>query len=118
MNNYSILYQSRNDLFASVNKISEMFILKFESNDEKTLFRCYFLDIELVIYKNTLDDDQGVEFSKYQYSLDVLKLSRGEGYKDYENMILYTAKYLAEKIKENLNPNTILIDDSFIVIDF
>ena len=72
----------------------------------------YSNDIEVcIIVDPMLEDDFGIEFSKYSIQIKLIKLRKGEDCLNYDNLVLVVGNYLAEKLAKKLNCQTIMTEN-------
>lgn len=111
------------DLYIQSDKTFKTFIQKFNilfslnldiyEKDNRLICRYYLLDIETILFNNHgMIDDMGIEFSKYDYCLSLIKINRGGKSKEYDDLYYSLAKYYAVKISEQLDAKCMLVENS------
>ena len=111
---YNLLIECNIAFEEMVSNLEKVFRTTLEVNQTDLGKRCQFycFDMEFYLYsEHGLEDDMGIEFSKYNYVLNLYKLIRGGESKAYLKMYDSIALYYAEKISQTLKVNTLLVDD-------
>jgi len=86
--------------------------LKKEVEEDEEWYMFRVLEIEFVLYGNHgLEDDCGINFSDYNYQMQMIKLRSGEKCKSYNDMYDKTAMFLMEKLSLAFNANVMLVDN-------
>ena len=110
------LYIQNNETFKDfVQKFSKLFFLSLDIQEKNDRLICqyYSLDIETLLFNNHgMEDDMGIEFSKYNYCLSLVKINRGGKGKEYDDLYYSLAKYYAVKISDQLNSKCMLVENS------
>jgi len=97
-----------------VSDFNKLFSLNLSVQNEDNQFTCNYccLDIEFLLYDNhNMEDDLGIEYSKYNICLSLIKLNRGGVLKEYYDLYESVAKYYAVKIFSELKLECILVED-------
>lgn len=110
------LYIQSNKIFKDfVKEFSELFSLNLDiqEKDNRLICQYYSLDIETLLFNNHgMEDDMGIEFSKYNYCLSLVKINRGGKGKEYDDLYYSLSKYYAIKISSQLNYRCMLVENS------
>lgn len=116
---YSIFFNHSDNLKEIASLLEKLFIFSFnfEENDGFPIYKFYYLDIEFIIFDDhLLEDDQGIEFTKYKFQLNINKLQRGDEIGNYNDLVFIISKYVTEKIKKRLDNKVILVEDLYKII--
>ena len=81
-----------------------------EFDEDYYMFRIF--EIEFVLYgEHGLEDDCGIDFSKFDYQMQILKLRSGEKYKSYNDIYNSMAAFLTEKLSLSLDSHVMLVNN-------
>ena len=70
------------------------------------------MNIEFILYgDHDLEDDYGIKFTEYEYTLSMIKLRAGEKYKTYNEVYNQMARFLTEKLAYDLGVRTMLVEN-------
>jgi len=97
-----------------VHELEKVFYMDITIDQTEMGQRCQFycLDVEFYFENYSDEEDDGnIEYSKFNYCLNFIKLNRGGFSDEYDDMYTSIAKHYTKKIANILNVNCFLIEN-------